>query len=70
MIEWARSLLETASLFGVFRLLSSMSATDIVFVFLCSKPLFVFLAVASGIRAHLADGGTVVLPDGSRKKLE
>ena len=63
MLEFIRSILETASFFGLFRLLSTCTSTDIVFIFLCSKPIFVLAAIGAGIRAHLQDGGDLQLPD-------
>ena len=53
MIEAIGALLEGASFFGLFRLLSSLSTTEIVFIFLCSKPIFIFVAFLTGARAHL-----------------
>ena len=63
MLETLRAILESASFFGLFRLLSTCSTTDVVFIFLCSKPLFVLAAIGIGLRGHLADGGSLGLPD-------
>ena len=62
MIETLRAILESASFFGLFRLLSACSTTDVVFIFLCSKPIFVLAAIATGVRAHLDGGGRLELP--------
>lgn len=53
MLESIGAILEGASFFGLFRLLSALSATEIVFVFLCSKPIFILAAFLAGARAHL-----------------
>ena len=52
MIEWLGVLFEGASFFGLVRLFSALSTTEIVFVFLCSKPIFILAAFIAGWRAH------------------
>ncbi len=53
MIAWIQTLLESASLFGLARLFSTLSTTDITVVFLASKPVFVLAAMLAGTRAKL-----------------
>lgn len=67
-METITALLEAASLFGVFRTLAECTATEVVFIFLCSKPIFVVAAAVAGVRGHLDDGGAVMLPDGSEHR--
>jgi hypothetical protein len=53
MAAWLYTLLEHASLMGVFQLFSTLSTTDIVVVFLASKPVFVLSAMFTGAHAKL-----------------
>jgi len=52
MIEALTSILEGSSYFGLVRLVSQLSTTQVVFVFLCSKPIFIVAAFLAGFRAR------------------
>ena len=56
MIELVETLFATASLWRIIDLLAEMTVTDVMVVFLLSKPLFVAAAFGAMFAGHRAGG--------------
>lgn len=52
-MEWLPHILQSLSLFGIFRFLAEATTTDVVLLFLCSKPIFLIGCVGAALRGRI-----------------
>lgn len=59
-MEWMQPIVEAVSGWGFLGDLATMTSTDLVFVFLASKPVFLFTAAVALLAARSGQAGRAI----------